>query len=128
MHKLWSQKLRKSFLGGNGLEISVLFLQLPDQKKFCFHVTIFIQTTQILQSAIQYCLKKMSDKHMFLLYISSYSLKKRLTHAYRLTLMSFFIKIMMGNYETCPIITPNSFFFRTGNYGTPFLTIWYRIA
>ena len=40
--------------GGNQLEMSVLFLQLPDQTKFCFDVTIFIQTTQILQSAIQY--------------------------------------------------------------------------
>ena len=53
----------------------------------------------------------MRDKHVFLLYISSSSLKKRLTHAYGLTLMSFFIKIMMGNYETCPVITPESFFF-----------------
>ena len=69
----------------------------------------------------------MRDKHMFLLYISSSLLKKRLTHAYRLTLMSFFIKIMMGNYKTCPIITPDSFFLR-GNYGTPFLTIWHSIA
>ena len=64
---------------------------------------------------------------MFLLYISSSSLKKRLRHAYGLTLMSFFIKIMMGNYKTCPIITPDSFFLR-GNYGTPFLTIWHSIA
>ena len=69
----------------------------------------------------------MRDKHVFLLYISSSLLKKRLTHAYRLTLMSFFIKIMMGNYKTCPIITPDSFFLR-GNYGTPFLTIWRSIA
>ena len=30
---------------------------------------------------------------------------------YGLTLMSFFVKIMMGNYETCPVITPDSFFF-----------------
>ena len=52
----------------------------------------------------------MRDKHMFLLYISSSSLKKRLRHAYGLTLMSFFIKIMMGNYKTCPVMTPNSFF------------------
>ena len=54
----------------------------------------------------------MRDKHMFLLYISSSSLKKRLTHAYRLTLMSFYIKIMMENYETCALITLNSFFFK----------------
>ena len=70
----------------------------------------------------------MRDKHVFLLYISSSSLKKRLTHAYGLTLMSFFIKIMMGNYEICPVITPNSFFFQRGNYGTPFLMIQCRIA
>ena len=70
----------------------------------------------------------MRDKHMFLLYISSSSLKKRLMHAYRLTLMSFFIKIMM-NYETCTVITPESFFFfRRGNYRTAFLTIRRRIA
>ena len=54
----------------------------------------------------------MRDKHVFLLYVPSSSLKKRLTHAYRLTLMSFYIKIMMGNYKTCVLITPNSFFFK----------------
>ena len=97
---------------GNQLEMFVLFLQLPDQTKFCFDVTIFLQTTQILQSAIQYQLKKMRDKHVFLLYVSSSLLKKRLTHVYGLTLMSFFIKIMTENYEACPIITPNSFFFK----------------
>ena len=70
----------------------------------------------------------MRDKHVFLLYISSSSLKKRLTHAYGLILMSAFIKIMMGNYETCPVITPKLIFFRRGNYRTPFLTIWRRIA
>ena len=70
----------------------------------------------------------MRDKHVFLLYISLSSLRKRLTHAYGLTLMSFFIKIMMGNYETCPVITPRIIFFRRGNYGTPFLTIRRRIA
>ena len=69
----------------------------------------------------------MRDKRLFLLYISSSLLKKRLTHAYRLTLF-FYIKIMMGNYKTFPIITPNSFFFWRGNYGTPFLTIQHRIA
>ena len=69
----------------------------------------------------------MRDKYVFLLYISSYSLKKRLTHAYGLTLMSSFIKIMMGNYETCPIITPNSYFLK-GNYGAPLLRIWRCIA
>ena len=53
----------------------------------------------------------MRDKHEFLIYISSSLLKKRSTHAYRLTLMTYFIKIMMGNYETCPIITPDSIFF-----------------
>ena len=68
----------------------------------------------------------MGDKHVFLLYISSSLLKKRLTHVYGLTLMFFFIKIMMGNYETFPVITPESFFFNgviTGHhfsrYGTP---------
>ena len=68
----------------------------------------------------------MSDKHMFLLYISSSLLKKRLTHAYRLTLMSFFIKTMMGNYEECPIITPDSFFFEgviTGHHFWRYCTI-----
>ena len=70
----------------------------------------------------------MRDKHVFLLYISSSSLKKRLTHAYKLTYISFFIKIMMGNYKTCPVITPESFFFWWGNYGMPFLTIWRHIA
>ena len=70
----------------------------------------------------------MRDKHVFLLYISSSLLKKRLTHAYRLTLMSFFIKIMMGNYKTCPVITPNLFFSWRGNYGAPFLMIQCRIA
>ena len=53
----------------------------------------------------------MRDKHVFLLYILSSSLKKRLTHAYGLTLMFFLIKIMMGNYKICPVITPESFFF-----------------
>ena len=38
----------------NRPEMSVLFLQLPDQTKFYFDVTIFLQTTLILQSAIQY--------------------------------------------------------------------------
>ena len=70
----------------------------------------------------------MRDKHVFLLYVSSSLLKKRLTSVYGLTLMPFFIKIMMENYKACPIITPNSFFFRKGNYGTPFLTIWCHIA
>ena len=70
----------------------------------------------------------MRDKHVFLLYISSSLLKKRLTHAYRLTLMSFFIKIMMGNYKTCPVITPNLFFSWRGNYSAPFLMIQCRIA
>ena len=63
---------------------------------------------------------------MFLLYISSSLLRKRLTHAYRLTLMSFFIKIIMGNYETCPIITPDSFFFKgaiTGHHFRRYCTI-----
>ena len=64
--------------------------------------------------------------HVFLLYISSYSLKKRLKHAYGLTLMSFFIKIMMGNYETWPIITPNSFFFKVVIKGHNFW--WYGTA
>ena len=54
----------------------------------------------------------MRDKYVFQLYISSSLLKKRLTHAYRLTMMSFYIKIMMGNYKTCVLITPNSFFFK----------------
>ena len=59
----------------------------------------------------------------------SYSLKKRLTHAYGLTLMYFYIKIIMGNYETCPVITPNSFFFFEGVItGHQFLMIWHRIA
>ena len=49
------------------------------------------------------------EKNIFLLYISS-SLKKRLAHAYGLTLMSLFIKIMMRNYESCPVITPKSIF------------------
>ena len=99
MPKLPSETKKRFFLGGgvNRLEMSILFLQLPDQTKLCFDVTIFIQTTLILQSAIQYYLKKMRDKHVFLYYISSSSLKERLTHAYRLTLMSFFIKLMMGN-------------------------------
>ena len=54
----------------------------------------------------------MREKQAFLLYISSSSLKKRLTHVYGLTLMSLFIKIMMRNYETRPIITPKSIFFK----------------
>ena len=49
-------------------------------------------------------------------------------YAYGLTLMSFFIKIMMGNYKPCLVITPESFFFWQGNYRTPFLTIQCRIA
>ena len=69
----------------------------------------------------------MREKHVFLLYISSSSLKKRLAHAYGLTLMSFFIKIMMGNYKICPVITPESFFWR-GNYGMPFFMIRHCIA
>ena len=43
--------------------------------------------------------------------VLQYALKKRLTLAYGLTMMSFFIKIMMGNQETCPVINPDSFFF-----------------
>ena len=84
--------------------MSVLFLQLPDQKKFCSDVTIFTQTTLILQSAIQYWLKKMTDKDVFLLYISSCSLKKKLTHAYGLTLTFFYenhdgeLRDISGNY------------------------------
>ena len=39
--------------------------------------------------------------------------------------MSFFTKIMMGNYKTCPVITRNSFFFWRGNYVTPFFTAPY---
>ena len=70
----------------------------------------------------------MRDKRMFVLYISSSSLKKRLTHAYRLTLMSFYIKIMMENYQTCALITLNSFFFQRGNSWTPFLMIQCHIA
>ena len=55
MHKLTSETKKRFFLGGvNQLEMSILFLQLPDQTKLCFDVTIFIQTTLILQSAIQY--------------------------------------------------------------------------
>ena len=48
----------------------------------------------------------MRDKHIFLLYISSSSVKKR--HYKK---MSLFIKIMIRNYETCPVITPKSIFF-----------------
>ena len=70
----------------------------------------------------------MRDKHVFLLDISSSSLKKRLMHVYRLTLMSFFIKIMIENYQTCQVIAPYSFFFWRSNYRTPFLTIQRRIA
>ena len=66
---------KKSFFGGSQLEMSFLFLQLPDQTKFCFDVTIFIQTTQILQSAIQYWLKKMRDIHMFTIFLDSAKLK-----------------------------------------------------
>ena len=40
--------------GGNWLEMSVIFLQLLNQAMFCFDITIFLQTTVILQSAIQY--------------------------------------------------------------------------
>ena len=129
MPKLPSHRNKeKVFFGGgvNRLGMSVLFLQLRDQTKFCFDVTVFLETTLILQSAIQYQLQKMRDKHMFLLYISSSLLRKRLTHAYRLTLMSFFIKIMMGNCETCPIITPDSFFFKgaiTGHHFRRYCTI-----
>ena len=55
MPKLPPQRNQEMFFwGGHQLEMSVLFLQLPDQTKFCFDVTIFIQTTQILQSATQY--------------------------------------------------------------------------
>ena len=54
--------------------------------------------------------------------------KKQITHACGLTLMSLFIKIMMGNYETCPVITPKLIFFWRGNYGKPFLTIWHHIG
>ena len=70
----------------------------------------------------------MRDKHVFLLYVSSSLLKKRLTHEYILALMYFFIKIMMWNYKTCPVITPNLFFSWRGNYGAPFLMIQCRIA
>ena len=51
------------------------------------------------------------DKRVFLLYISSSSLKKRLKHGYGLTLVSLFMKIMMRNHGTCPVITPKSIFF-----------------
>ena len=55
------QKPRKGFWwgegawgGGQSARNVCLFLQLPDQTKFSFNVIIFIETTQILQSAIQY--------------------------------------------------------------------------
>ena len=70
--------------------------------------------------SVEIILKKTRDKHVFLLYISSSSLRKRLMHAYGLTLMSLFIKIMMRNYEACPVTTPKIIFFRRGNYGTLF--------
>ena len=58
MPKLTSETKKRFFFfwggGVNQLEMSILFLQLPDQTKLCFDVTIFIQTTLILQSAIQY--------------------------------------------------------------------------
>ena len=63
----------------------------------------------------------MRDKHVLLHYISSFSLKKRLTHAGELRDMS-------RNY-------PKFIFFWRGNYGTPFLTIqrciawnWFQIS
>ena len=40
--------------GGNQLEMSVLFLQLPDRTKFCFDVTIFIQATLIRVSTLYF--------------------------------------------------------------------------
>ena len=112
MHKLWSQKLRKSFLGGNGLEISVLFLQLPDQKKFCFHVTIFIQTTQILQSAIQYCLKKMSDKY-FIIFVSYFIIfvKKEITASIWINIDVFFYKNHDGELQDMSHNYPKLIFF-----------------
>ena len=61
-------------------------------------------------------------------FISSSLLKKRLVHAYRLTLMSFFIKIMMGNYKICPVITPDSFFFGGVITGHHFWRYQCRIA
>ena len=42
---------------------------------------------------------------------TSHLLKKINACIQIITLMSFLIKIMTGNYETCPAITPNSYFF-----------------
>ena len=70
----------------------------------------------------------MRDKHVLLLYISSSSLKKRLTHAYELTYISFFYKNHDGELQDMSRNYPRIIFFWWGNYGMPFLTIWRRIA
>ena len=54
MSKIISQCMQVKCAKQNYLTLSVLSLQLPDQTKFYFDVTIFLQTTKILQSAIQY--------------------------------------------------------------------------
>ena len=38
-------------------------------------------------------------------------MKKEINACAQINSDVFFIKIMMGNYETCPVITPDSFFF-----------------
>ena len=80
--------------GGNRLEMSVLFLQVSDQTKFYFDVTIFIQATLIRVSTLYFIIFD----------------KKEINGCVRINNDVFFIKIMMGNKGTCPVITPESFF------------------
>ena len=70
----------------------------------------------------------MRDKHMFLLYISSSSLKKEITACLQINIDVFFYKNHDGELRDMSRNYPRIIFFRRGNYGTPFLTIRRRIA
>ena len=70
----------------------------------------------------------MRDKHMFLLCISSSSLKKEITACLQINIDVFFYKNHDGELRDMSHNYPRIIFFRRGNYGTPFLTIRCRIA
>ena len=71
-------------------------------------------------------LRKWETKLVSTLYFIIF-VKKEINACLRINIDVFFIKIMLGNYETCPVITPNSFFSK-GQLRDTILTIRRRIA
>ena len=70
----------------------------------------------------------MRDKHMFLLYISSSSLKKEINTCVRINTDVFSYKNHDGELRDMSCSYPKLILFWRGNCGTPFLTIVHRIA